>query len=124
MSSILLGAFLRKPKCCQFIFVLQFSIDYGNGPTRMVLNFRTDRSWQTVQTQIRLFLEEQSDQGLHCFCYIICMFLTKYQVTLAQKVNNSILHTFQEKQKMFFVFFAFHSCYCDKLFSNEFSDSF
>ena len=24
-----------------------------------------DRSGQTVQTQIRLFLEEQSDQGLH-----------------------------------------------------------
>ena len=24
---------------------------------------------QTVQTQIRLLLEEQSDQGLHCFLY-------------------------------------------------------
>ena len=23
-------------------------------------------SWQTVQTQIRLLLEKQSDQGLHC----------------------------------------------------------
>ena len=28
----------------------------------MILSFRTDRPWQTVQTQIRL----QSDQGLHC----------------------------------------------------------
>ena len=28
--------------------------------------FRTDRPGQTVQTQIRLLLEEQSDQGLHC----------------------------------------------------------
>ena len=28
--------------------------------------FRTDRSGQTVQTQIRLLLEEHSDQGLHC----------------------------------------------------------
>ena len=27
----------------------------------MILSFRTDRSGQTVQTQIR-----QSDQGLHC----------------------------------------------------------
>ena len=27
-------------------------------------HFRTDRSMQTVQTQIRLLLEEQSDQGL------------------------------------------------------------
>ena len=51
-------------------------IHYCNGPkfsdrlkkfiTVMVLNFRTDRSGQTVQTQIRLLLEEQSDQGLHC----------------------------------------------------------
>ena len=34
----------------------------------MILNFRTDRPGQTVQTQIRL-LEEQSDQGLHCLPY-------------------------------------------------------
>ena len=32
----------------------------------MTLSFWTDRSEQTVQTQIRLLLEEQSDQGLHC----------------------------------------------------------
>ena len=32
----------------------------------MILSFRTDRSGQTVQTQIRLLLKEQSDQGLHC----------------------------------------------------------
>ena len=34
--------------------------------TVMTLSFRTDRPGQTVQTQIRLLLEEQSDQGLHC----------------------------------------------------------
>ena len=34
--------------------------------TVMSLSFRTDRPGQTVQTQIRLLLEEQSDQGLHC----------------------------------------------------------
>ena len=44
--------------------------------TVMILNFRADRSGQTLQTQIRLLLEEQSDQGLHCFC--ICIFLVKY----------------------------------------------
>ena len=33
--------------------------------TVMTLSFRKDRSGQTVQTQIRLLLEEQSDQGLH-----------------------------------------------------------
>ena len=34
--------------------------------TVMILSFRTDRPGQTVQTQIRLLLEEQSDQALHC----------------------------------------------------------
>ena len=34
--------------------------------TVMILSFRTDRPGQTVQTQIRLLLQEQSDQGLHC----------------------------------------------------------
>ena len=34
--------------------------------TEMILSFWTDRSEQTVQTQIRLLLVEQSDQGLHC----------------------------------------------------------
>ena len=45
--------------------------------TVMILNFQTDRSGQTVQTQIRLLLEEQSDQGLHCLLFQ-CMFFTKY----------------------------------------------
>ena len=31
----------------------------------MILSFRIDTPGQTVQTQIRLLLEEQSDQGLH-----------------------------------------------------------
>ena len=35
----------------------------------MIISFRTDRSGQTVQTQIRLLLEEQSDQGLHCLLF-------------------------------------------------------
>ena len=34
--------------------------------TVIFLSFRTDRSGQIVKTQIRLLLEEQSDQGLHC----------------------------------------------------------
>ena len=35
----------------------------------ITLSFRTDGSGQTVQTQIRLLLEEQSDQGLHCLLF-------------------------------------------------------
>ena len=34
--------------------------------TVMIPSFRTDMPRQTVQTQIRLLLEEQSDQGLQC----------------------------------------------------------
>ena len=39
--------------------------------TVMNLSFWTDRSGQTVQTQIRLLLEEQSDQGLHCLLFYL-----------------------------------------------------
>ena len=31
-----------------------------------MLNIQTSRSEQTVQTQIKLLLHEQFDQGLHC----------------------------------------------------------
>ena len=37
--------------------------------TILILNFRTDMSGQTVQTQIRLLLEEQSDQDLSCLLF-------------------------------------------------------
>ena len=40
----------------------------------MVLNFRTDMSGQTVKTQIRLLLEEQSDQGLHFLLFHLYVF--------------------------------------------------
>ena len=42
------------------------SLKVGVKSTVMILSFRTDMPGQTVQTQIRLLLEEQSDQGLHC----------------------------------------------------------
>ena len=47
--------------------------------TVIILNIGTDRSEQTVQTQIRLLLMEQSDQGL--FCLLFCLHLL-----------NTILH--------------------------------
>ena len=37
-----------------------------NCPTVMILSLWTNMPRQTVQTEIRLLLEEQSDQGLHC----------------------------------------------------------
>ena len=38
--------------------------NYRNDPS-----FWTDRSGQIVQSQIKLLLEEQSDQGLHCLLF-------------------------------------------------------
>ena len=35
----------------------------------MTLSFLTDSFRQTVKTLIRLLLEEQSDQGLHCLLF-------------------------------------------------------
>ena len=40
----------------------------------MILSFRADRLGQTVQTQIRLLLEELSDQGLHCLQFRLHLF--------------------------------------------------
>ena len=39
------------------------------GHTLLILSFRTDSFGQTVQTQITLLIEEQSDQGLHCLLF-------------------------------------------------------
>ena len=39
--------------------------------TVIILNIGTDRSEQTVQTQIRLLLMEQSDQGLLCLLFFL-----------------------------------------------------
>ena len=47
--------------------------------TVIILNIGTDRSEQTVKTQIRLLLMEQSDQGL--LCLLFCLHLL-----------NTILH--------------------------------
>ena len=37
--------------------------------TILALIFQTDRPYQTMQTQIRLLLQENSDQGLHCLSF-------------------------------------------------------
>ena len=56
--------FLRKAK---FMFKVYHDLDPTYiSDTVMIRSFRTDMPGQTVQTQIRLLLEEQSDQCLHC----------------------------------------------------------
>ena len=47
----------------------RFFLSHGSFDTVMTLSFRTDRSGQTVQTQIRLLLEEQSYQSLNCLLF-------------------------------------------------------
>ena len=42
--------------------------------TVMIQSFRTDRSGQTVQTQIRALLKERSDQGLHRLLFHLHLF--------------------------------------------------
>ena len=59
----------------------------------MVISFWSGESGQTVQTQIRLLLEEQSDLGLYCLLeeqsdlglhciYFICIFFDKIPLGL------------------------------------------
>ena len=60
-------------------------------------------SWQTVQTQIRLLLEEQSDQGLHCLpLYLLILSLSEFLDML-----NESCGTVQGKLKSWGT-----SCFC------------
>ena len=58
----------------QLILLVQTQTSTVKEATVMILSFRTDKSGQTVQTQIRLLLEEQSDQGLHCLLFHLHFF--------------------------------------------------
>ena len=44
--------------------------------TVMILSFWTDIPLQTMHTQIRLLLEEQSDHGLHCLPFHLLLLNT------------------------------------------------
>ena len=52
-----------------FTHLLKFIYLHNFRYTIMTQSFWTVRSGQTVQTQIRLLLKEQSDQGLHCLLF-------------------------------------------------------
>ena len=58
--------------------------------TVIILNIRTDKSEQTVQTQIRLLLTEQSDQGLLCllFCLHLLNRILHCKIQLFQFQDN------------------------------------
>ena len=61
--------FRLKGGTCKLKSKLTLLRSVNKSATIMTLNFRTDRSGQTVQTQIRQLLQEQSDQGLHCLIF-------------------------------------------------------
>ena len=59
--------------------------------TIKILSIGTDRSEQTVQTQIRLLLKEQSDQGLHCLpcnLHLLDSLLLHYKTKLSPYVRQ------------------------------------
>ena len=65
-----------------------------------------------MQTQIRLLLQEQSDQGLHCFCSII-KFLTHHRTvkSFAAKfrtpaVDGKTVLVFTENIVAYYIFFS------------------
>ena len=71
----------------------QKSLKGGVSPvwaTVIILNIGTDRSEQTVQTQIRLLLMEQSDQGLLCllFCLHLLNTILHCKICLFQLWDN------------------------------------
>ena len=55
----------------------------------MTLSFRTDRSGQTVQTQIRLLLEEQEHLGFGLFFLILGRLQQRF---LASENLGTLLH--------------------------------
>ena len=76
--------FLLRQYYVNYIWKRLQHMSHGNDScekicTVIILNIGTDRSEQTVQTQIRLLLMEQSDQGL--LCLLFCLHLL-----------NTILH--------------------------------
>ena len=64
----------------------------------MILSFRTNRSGQTMQTQIRLLIEEQSAQGLHCLLFQSHLFLTKYP-----KFDSKLPETIFSKARLTYI---------------------
>ena len=58
--------------------------------TVKILSCRTDMPGQTVQTQIGLLLEEQSDQGLHCLPFL-CIVWTHYSMVEPYSLNFRVI---------------------------------
>ena len=62
--------------------------------TGIILSFRTHRPGQTVQTQIRLLLEDQSGQGQHCLQFPL-------HILDALRLNKATLFNFKDDYSKF-----------------------
>ena len=67
-DQLLNHAGLQHHNCCLLLR------HYKPDLSKYTVSFQTDRSRQTVQTNIRLLLEEQSDQCLHCLLFHLHLF--------------------------------------------------
>ena len=75
--------------------------------TVMTLSFLTDMPGQTVQTQIRLLLEEQSDQGLQ-FCHSVSIIWTHYSMVEPHSLNFRMITTIFLGVRKFWKFTVLH----------------
>ena len=74
------------------VFELKVNFKFG---VVIIQCIHTGKSWQTVQTQIRLLLEEQYDQGLHCLKSHLCLLLTIHYGRTSFLSLESLQHTFE-----------------------------
>ena len=73
------------------------------------LNIETDKSDETVQTQIRLLLKEKSDQGLHCLPFDLQLVdVLPYQTELHNflRVTVNVISKHQNSRTSHFMHFT------------------
>ena len=68
---------------------------FGNrvGTTIMILSFRTDRPGQTVQTQMRLLLEQSDLIRVYTVCHSFCIVWTHYSMVERLSSNFKVITT-------------------------------
>ena len=83
-------------------------------PTVMILSFRTDMPGQTVQTQIRLLLEERSSLiRVYTVCHSVCIAWTHYSMVKPHSSNFRVITTnFLGVRKLRIITVLSATCFC------------
>ena len=84
--------------------------------TVMILIFRTDRSGQIIYTKIKLFLQEQSDQGLHLWPYCL-QFWAPFCMLKPHCSNFRIITTIFSGVQIFHIFKVIFCRPCEVYFN-------